>query len=84
MKQKDIVLIIIVVVVSGAVSFVLSKFLFTIPKNRSIKVEVVQPISSDFPQPDTRYFNSNAVDPTQNITIGGSQNLTPFNSANGQ
>lgn len=84
MKQKDILLIVVIVLVSGTLSFVLSKYLFTIPKSRQTKVEIVQPISSSFQQPDTRYFNANAVDPTKNITIGDSQNSQPFNSSNGQ
>jgi hypothetical protein len=80
MKQKDIVLIAAVVLISGTFSLLLSKLLFTIPKDRQTKVEVVQAISSDFPQPDAHYFNSNAIDPTKNITIGDSQNTQPFNN----
>lgn len=81
MKQKDIALIVVIVIVSGTISFFLSKWLFSVPANRQTKVEVVTPISADFNQPDQRYFNSNSVDPTQNITIGGSQNTAPFNDA---
>ncbi len=84
MKQKDIILIVAVVIISGTVSFLLSKVLFSVPKERQTRVEVVQAISPDFPQPDTRYFNGNAVDPTKNITIGDSSNNQPFNSNNGQ
>jgi hypothetical protein len=84
MKQKDILLIAVIVVVSGTISFLLSKFLFTIPKSRQTKVEVVQAISSDFAQPNTKYFNTNSVDPTKNITIGDNQNTQPFSSSNGQ
>lgn len=84
MKQKDILLVVAVIIISATVSFFLSKYLFGIPKDRQTKVEVVQPISSDFPQPDTRYFNTNAIDPTRNITIGSDQNPQPFNTSNGQ
>lgn len=84
MKQKDILLIVVIVVVSGLVSFFISKFLFSIPKNRQTKVEVVQVISSDFPAPDTRYFNANSIDPSKNITIGDSTNSQPFNNSTGQ
>lgn len=83
MKQKDILLIVVVVIVSGTISFFISKIVFSVPKERQTKVEIVKVISSDFPQPDTRYFNSNAIDPTKNISIGDSQNNQPFNS-NGQ
>jgi hypothetical protein len=80
MKRKDLGLIAMIVVISGVISFFLSNLLFRVPKNQEAKVEVVQPITADFVQPDTRYFNSNSVDPTQNITIGGSENPTPFNN----
>ena len=79
MKQKDIVLIVIVVIVSGAVSLVLSNLLFG-PSKHTLTAETVEPITSQFAQPDTRYFNSNSIDPTQNITIGGSQNPQPFSN----
>lgn len=79
MKQKDIVLIIVVVVVSGAITFFISNLLFKVPKAQETTVEVVQPISASFVQPDQRYFNANSVDPTKNITIGDNQNPAPFN-----
>ena len=83
MKQKDVALIGVVVIVSIIVSVILSNMLITSPKNRQEKVEVVAPISSDFTQPDTKYFNNNSIDPTQLIQIGGSSNLQPFNSSTG-
>lgn len=79
MKQKDILLIAIVVIVSGTLSFFISSWLFKTPKAQETKVEVVEPISAEFIQPDTRYFNANAIDPTKSITIGGNQNPAPFN-----
>ncbi len=84
MKQKDIALIVAVVIISGTVSFLLSKVLFGVPKDRQTKVEVVQAINDSFPPPDTRYFNSDAIDPTQKIIIGDTQNTQPFNTQNGQ
>lgn len=80
MKQKDLVLIIAIVVVSGTFSFILSKYLFTVPKDRQTKVEIVQPITADFPNTDPRYFNAQSIDPTRNITIGDNQNTQPFNT----
>lgn len=79
MKQKDIALILVVVFVSAVVSIVVSKVLFASPKNRQQPVEVVQPITADFPTPDSKYFNAQAVDPTKIIQIGGSSNPNPFN-----
>jgi hypothetical protein len=81
MKQKDWILIIVVVFISGIVSFVLSNYLFASPKNRQEKVEVVEPITADFkiPKADDKYFNAQAIDPTQIIKIGDNNNNQPFN-----
>ncbi len=78
MKQKDLALIIVVVFLSGVLSLTLTKYLFASPKDRQEKVEVVQPISADFKSPPEQYFNTNSIDPTQIITIGGSNNNQPF------
>lgn len=81
MKQKDIALIVIIVITSAIVSLVVSQAIFAPPKNRQQQVEVVQPITADFPQPDSHYFNSNAFDPTKTITIGQNNNTAPFNNS---
>ena len=81
MKQKDIALIAVIVVISAVASLLISKAVFASPEKRQQAVEVVQPISSDFAAPDTRYFNSSAIDPTQTITIGGNANPDPFSAS---
>lgn len=80
MKQKDIALIAIIIVFSAVISLFVSKSIFASPKNRQQQVEVVQPITADFPKPDSRYFNSHAFDPTKQITIGQNANPNPFSS----
>ena len=81
MRQKDIPIILIIIGVSAVISLFVSKAIFSSPKNRQQKVDVVQPITSDFPKPDSHYFNSNAIDPTQLITIGQNANPNPFSSS---
>ncbi len=78
MKQKDVVLIIIVVFISVIISVFLSKAIISTPKNRQQKVEIIDPISADFPTPDTKYFNDKSIDPTQLIKIGNNANNQPF------
>lgn len=78
MKQKDIAIIIVIVFISAIASLFVSKAIFAPPKNRQQQVEVVLPITADFPQPDSRYFNSTAYDPTKLITISQSNNTDPF------
>lgn len=82
MKQKDIFLIVVVVIVSGTLSFVLSNILFGNQKKNIVQAEVVEAITSDFNEPDKRYFNKDSVDPTQNISIGENSNTQPFSENN--
>lgn len=79
MKQKDILLIVVVVIISGVFSMLLSKVVFPEAKTRQEKVEVVQPITAEFNKPDAKYFNANSIDPTQIIRIGDNNNTKPFN-----
>ncbi|MGC1176702.1 MAG: hypothetical protein WA843_01410 [Candidatus Saccharimonadales bacterium] len=81
MKQKDIVLIIVVVFISAVISLFVSSAVFTSSKARQQQVAVVQPITADFPQPDTHYFNDKAFDPTKLIIIGQNANPDPFSSS---
>jgi flagellar basal body-associated protein FliL len=78
MKQKDILLIVVIVIVSAVLSFVGATFLLGSPQKHLQRAEVVTPISSDFQEPSQKYFNSNSIDPTQLIQIGDNNNPTPF------
>lgn len=80
MKQKDIALIVVIVFVSGMLSFFASRYLLVPSSARTAQVEVVEPIVPDFVQPDKAYFNDDAVNPTQTIEIGESGNDSPFES----
>ena len=79
MKQKDLALIIGIALVSAILSFVISGKLFASPKDREQQVETIEAISTDFPTPSAKYFNSSSIDPTQLIQIGNNSNQTPFN-----
>ena len=78
MKQKDIAIILVIIFISGVGSFLLSNKLFTIPADQQVEVEVVEPITADFSEPDDRYFNNKSINPTQTIKIGDDQNKQPF------
>ncbi|HEX5448049.1 MAG TPA: hypothetical protein VFW90_02505 [Candidatus Saccharimonadales bacterium] len=87
MKNKNLALMVIVAVFAAIISFVVSGAIFGSPQKNPIKVPVVTKISSDFPDVNndstyTSFFNQNALDPTQLITIGGSGNDAPFLQAN--
>lgn len=78
MKQKDIVLILVIVFISGMVSFFISNKFISPPKH-DMKAAKVEAISGDFNQPDDRYFNETSVNPTQLIRIQNNSNTKPFN-----
>lgn len=78
MKQKDMLTIAVIVIISAAVSLILSNLLISTPKNRQQKVEVVEPIGAEFVRPDAKYFNEQSINPTQKIQIGDSSNTKPF------
>jgi len=80
-KQKDLTLIAVVVFASTIVSLVLSRFVFSSPQNRNLTAEKVDVIQPDFTSPSLKYFNDQAVNPTQQIQIGDTTNPNPFNKA---
>ena len=61
MKQKDIVLIIVMVFIGAIISLVVSNAIFSSPKNRKQTAEVVDVITPDFSSPPTKYFNNRSV-----------------------
>lgn len=80
MKQTDIALLVFIVGISVFVSTLVGNKFIKPPKNRHAKVEVVERISADFPQPDPSVFNDQALNPTREIKIGNGNNPTPVKS----
>ena len=80
MKQKDIILVLVMAFIGAIASFFLSNIFFSSPKNREQTAEVVDPISASFPAPPAKYFNPNATNPTLPVQIGGGNNPNPFNT----
>jgi len=78
MKKKDIGLVGAIAFFAGVIALVVSNMLIATPENLQTEVEVVQPISAEFSEPDKRYFNPEAINPTRLIRIGESQNQNPF------
>jgi len=72
MKQKDIIIIVAIVIVSALFSYVLSSFIFGSQDDASklLSAPKVEPISNDFAPFDGRYFSKDALNPTQTVTIG--------------
>lgn len=83
MTKKDLGLLAGVLVFSVILSLIIANFVFGSSGERQEKVEVVDPISADFPvsQVSPKYFNNKSVDPTQLIQIGN-PNEHPFAGGN--
>jgi hypothetical protein len=84
LKRQDKLLLVTAAIVAAFISLLLSHLLFNSPEKHNEKVPVVQSIVTSFPdiKNDPAYnviFNSNALDPTQTVQIGGSNNAAPFN-----
>jgi hypothetical protein len=80
MKQKDVALILVMVFIGALLAFVVSKWIFSSPKNREQTAEIVDPITANFSPPPPKYFNSTSINPTLQIEIGGNTNPNPFNA----
>jgi phosphoglycerate-specific signal transduction histidine kinase len=81
MKRQELAIIVMAMVLGGLVSFFVSRLIFTPPKNRQQTINIVEKLSSDFPQANATYFNENSLNPTKNITIGDQSNPQPFSGA---
>lgn len=82
MKKNDILIITVVAIVSGVFSFILANFLFGGAKKFNLDAPLVQPITAEFKNPDTKYFNKESLDITKDITVQENSNNQPFSTSN--
>ena len=73
MKQKDIVLIIIMVFIGAVLSLVVSRTIFSSDKSRKQTAEVVDVITPEFPESPSKYFNTRSINAAVNIDQGTTQ-----------
>jgi hypothetical protein len=78
MKKTDIALLILVVALSGLITYFIANSLMGSSKQLSATVTVVEPITSDIKLPSSSVFNANAINPGVQIRIGDSSNQQPF------
>jgi len=81
MKQKDIALLVVIAFLSALLSFFISNKIFVTPATRQQKVQIVDPIDSNFKVPNSRYLNSQSINSTQPVTIGNNNNPNPLSGA---
>jgi len=78
MNNKDLAMIIMVIFISGLLSFFVSHLIFAKPQDKIQKAEIVEKIDTNFNQPNNKYFNSNSINPTYQIQINNNNNNQPF------
>lgn len=71
MKKSDIAMIILIASISVLVSYFVAKAVIGDVQKDSVQVKTTEAISKDVVQPDTSVFNSNAINPTVEVIIGG-------------
>ena len=76
--------LIVVAVVAGVISLIITSKLFSSPKSHNLQAPVVEPISSTMPDVHNdpaynTFLNQNSLDATQPVQVGNSQNNQPFN-----
>lgn len=71
MKKSDIAMIILIASISVLVAYFVAKALIGDTQNTSVKVKTAESIRTDITQPDASIFNSNAINPTVQVIIGG-------------
>lgn len=79
MKQKDIVVIIVIASIAAILSFFIANRVFVTSKNRQQSYPVVDSITSSMNSPDERFFNQDSINPARNSGSSTSTNQTPFN-----
>ncbi len=73
MKKSDIAMIILIASISILVAYFAAKALIGDVQKESVKVKTTEKISTTVEEPDKTVFNTNAINPTVEVIIGGSQ-----------
>ena len=73
MKKSDIAMIILIASVSVLISYFVAKAVIGDTGHESVQVKTAEPITADIQKPDPTVFNSNAINPTVEVMIGGDQ-----------
>jgi hypothetical protein len=82
MKKNDFAILAVIIIVSSLFAYILAGALIGGPKKRNLSTEVVDKIQATFPdvqsQEFTKFYNKDALNPTQVVTIGDGSNPSPF------
>lgn len=76
MKKSDIAMIVLIASISILIAYFVAKGMFGGSAATAVAVPTTTPISSQLTQPDPTVFNSSAINPTVQVTIGGDTNTS--------
>ena len=76
MRQKDIITVVFVTLVSGVFAFLIGKFIFNYKADID-SIKTMAPISSVLEELDARYFHKDSINPTIRTVIGSEQDVDP-------
>jgi mannitol-specific phosphotransferase system IIBC component len=73
MKKSDIAMIILIASISVLIAYFVAKAVLGDSKDQAVKVKTAEPITSQVTEPDKAVFNTNAINPTVEVIIGGDE-----------
>ena len=73
MKKSDIAMIILIAAVSMMIAYFAAQAILGNVQNESVQVKTIDRITTEVEEPDSSVFNSNAINPTVEVIIGGGQ-----------
>lgn len=72
MKKTDFAMIILIAAVGVMIAyFIASNIPFLKVPEEGIKVQTIEEIRADVAEPDSRTFNTDAINPTVEVVVGG-------------
>lgn len=71
MKKSDIAMIILIAAVSMLIAYFGAQAILGNVQNESVQVKTIDRITTEVTEPDPSVFNSNAINPTVEVIIGG-------------
>lgn len=77
MKKSDIAMIILIAAVSMMLAYFGAQAILGNVQNESVEVKTIDRISTEVTEPDPSVFNSNAINPTVEVIIGGESSDNP-------
>jgi hypothetical protein len=73
MKKSDIAMIIFIASISVLIAYFVANAVIGNVKDEAVKVKTTEAITTTIEEPDPAVFNSNAINPTVEVIIGGDQ-----------